>query len=114
MVTFDQIERGVAAYLDNELMPMIPEQGFQKIIAGTAISLMIKKTSGKFEMFRENQFVKMMGVIDESGNVDVETLKDELKKQVPDAGVKVEVPMIGMLTFHKTDVDKLYSYIVNV
>ena len=31
---------------------------------------------------------------------------------MPKEGVKVDVPILGTLTFHKEDVDKLYDYIM--
>lgn len=111
MIPYAKVEKGLADYLDGELMPMIPETGFQRIIAGTAISLLIKKGGSQIAALKENPAVKMMGIFDDAGNVDVETLRDELKKNMPEDGVKVEVPMLGMLTFRKGDIDKLYSYI---
>lgn len=112
MVTIDQVEQGIAAYLDKELMPILPETGFQKIMIGTGISLVIRKYKNQIASLRENEIVKMMGIFDENGDVDIDVLKEELIKQVPEKGFKVDVPVIGGLTFKKDDVTKLYDYIV--
>lgn len=114
MVTIDKIKSGIVSYLDHELIPMIPEEGFQRVMVGTAISLMLRQYSNKLDTIKDNQIVKMMGVINDNGDVDLETLRDEIKKQMSDDGVKMALPVVGTLTFKRGDIDKLYQYIMNV
>lgn len=109
--TSAQIQDGVVKYLDKELMPMLPETGFQRVLAGTAIAMLIRKYSPMLEVLKENQAMKMLGVVGEDGLYDLATLSEELKKQLPKEGMKVDVPVIGGLTFHSEDVDKLMEYI---
>jgi hypothetical protein len=112
MVSIASIEKGVATYLDTELMDKLPQSGFQRVIAGTAISLAIKKSGNLVEGLKDNPFVKMLEIMDDKGNVDIETLKDEVKTQFPADGIKADLPMIGVVIFHKSDVDKLYNCII--
>lgn len=112
MVSVDKIEQGVANYLDAELMPQLKGNGVEKVIVGTTASLLIRKTGTIIEGYKDNKLVKMLGIIDDNGAVDVDTLVEEVKKNIPKEGVKVEVPILGTLTFHKDDVDKLYDYIM--
>lgn len=112
MVSIDKIEQGVANYLDGELMPQLQGNGIERVIIGTAASLMIRKSGAIIESYKDNKLVQMLGIMDEKGNVDVDTLVEEVKKNISKDGIKVEVPMIGTLTFHKEDVDKLYDYIM--
>ena len=107
MVSVDKIEQGVANYLDAELMPQLKGNGIEKVIVGTTASLLIRKTGTIIEGYKDNKLVKMLGIIDDNGAVDVDTLVEEVKKNIPKEGVKVEVPILGTLTFHKDDVDKL-------
>lgn len=111
MVTIAKIEQGVAAYLDAEIMPQLPSSGLEKVLAGTAMSLFIKRSGKIIEGYKENKAVQMLGIMDADGNVDVDVLAEELKKNIPSDGVKVEIPIIGKMTFHKDDVDKLHEYI---
>lgn len=111
MVTIDQIENGVAAYLDAELMPQMQENGLQKVLIGTVLGIAVKRGSSLILPLRDNPVVKMLEIIDDEGNVDLETLKTEFKKNVPDSGFVLELPMLGKMTFHRADVDKLYEYI---
>lgn len=112
MVSINQIEKGVASFLDAELMPNLPQNGIQKVMAGTAMSLMIKRTGNMVKEFSNNSFIKMLGIMDQEGNVDIDTLKNELKNNISDSGVVVDIPMIGTMTFRKSDVDNLYNHII--
>lgn len=112
MVSVDKIEQGIANYLDSELMPQLQNNGIEKVIIGTAASLFIRKYGTIIEGYKDNKLVKMLGIMDDDGNVDVDALTEELKKNISKEGVKIDVPIVGTLTFHKDDVDKLYDYIM--
>lgn len=111
MVSIEQIEAGVASYLDEELMPNFPDNGIQKVIAGTVIGLAIRKSGSLVLALRDNPYVKMLEIMDEEGNVDLETLKDEFKRNVSESGFTLDIPMFGTMTFHKSDIDRLYKHI---
>lgn len=112
MVTIKQIETGVAAYLDNELMPMLGENGIQKVLIGAGISMLLHKNMNKIETLQSNPIVSAMGVFDQDGNVDVDTIKTEVSNQMPEEGVKVDIPMVGTLTLKTDDINKLHGYIM--
>lgn len=111
MVTIDKIQQGIAAYLDSELMPNLPSTGLERILAGTAMSLAIRKSGSIIASYKDNKAVQMLGLMDAEGNVDVDILAEELKRNIPKEGVKVDIPLIGGITFHKDDIDKLHEYI---
>lgn len=112
MVSIDQIEKGIANYLDAELIQQLPADGFQRVIAGVGLSLLIKRSSVLVEKVKSNSFIQLLGIFDENGNVDIDTLRDEIKKQMPADGIKIDVPSIGIINFTKNDVDSVYSYII--
>lgn len=112
MVSIDKIEKGVANYLDGELMPQLQSNSLEKVLIGTAASLAIRRSGTIVAGYKDNKMVQMLGIMDSNGNVDVDVLADELKKNIPKEGVKVDIPIIGTMTFHKDDVDKLYEYIM--
>lgn len=112
MVSVDKIEQGLANFLDSEFMPQFHGNAVEKVIVGTTASLLIRRTGTIIDNMKDNGVVKMLGIIDDKGAVDVDTLTEEVKKNFPKEGIKVEVPVIGALTFHKEDVDKLYDYIM--
>lgn len=112
MVSIDKIEKGLANYLDNEFMPQLKGNGIEKVIVGTAASLFIHKTGAIIEGYKDNKIVKMLGIMNSEGDVDVDTLVKEVKKNIPKEGFSIEIPIVGTLTFHEEDIDKLYDYIV--
>lgn len=111
MVSIDKIEQGIAYYLDKELMPQLQSNGLEKVIVGTVASLAIRRSSAIIAGYKDHKLVKMLGIMDDDGNVDVETLATELKKNISKEGIEVDIPIIGTMKFHKGDVDKLYEYI---
>lgn len=110
MVSISQVEKGIARYLDAELVDLLPDNGVQRLIAATGISLMIKRSGQMFENIKNNDWVRMLGIIDDD-QIDIDTLRDELKANMPDSGVKVDIPVLGKITLKKDDVDKLHDYI---
>lgn len=112
MVSIDKIEQGVASYLDNELMPQLQNNGWEKVVIGAAASLAIHKFGAIVAGYKDHKLVKMLGIMDDDGNVDVEALANELKQNVPKTGFDISVPIVGTMTFHKDDIDKLYEYIM--
>lgn len=112
MVSIDKIEQGIAYYLDKELMPKLQSNGWEKVLIGTVASLAIHRSGAIAAEYKDHKLVKMLGIMDDNGNVDVETLAAELKKNISKDGIEVDIPVIGIMKFHKDDVDKLYEYIM--
>ena len=109
MVTIDQAMRGVAQYAENEIIPHLPTgKGI-----GTGIALALIMDGGKAQLLklREHPAAQMMGVMDESGNVDVEKLYSVARPKLDGKKLPVSVPIIGELRFDVNDVDRLYKYI---
>lgn len=111
MTPFAQIQKGVAAYLDNEVMPMFKDDGWKRVAAGAAIALAIQRSDKFLPIITTNQFVKSMELADDEGNIDIESLIPLVKGQLDKEPLSVNVPMIGNLIFRPADVDKLYDYI---
>lgn len=107
MATVEQIETGIANYLDNEVFANYKENTIVKALIQAGVGFTIHR--------RKNdaiQALKMMGAMDENGDVDVKTLAEFLKKYIPESGSYFQNNTIGKLTFQKEDVDKLYNYIM--
>lgn len=116
MVPISKIEKGVAAYLDAEIMPKFQDvNGFERVLAGTALGLIIRRSGKIIESYKDNKTVQALGLMDAEGNVDVDVLAEELKKNIPEDGMKVTIPIIGgNMNFHKEDVKKLHEYITKL
>jgi hypothetical protein len=55
----------------------------------------------------------MLGLIDENGHIDIETLYEEAKKQAQKETIRIDIPLVGTLKLNGDDIEKLYSYIKN-
>jgi hypothetical protein len=108
MVTIDQAMRGAMRYADNEVIPHLP--GGKGIGAGIMLALIMEGSREKILALRENPAVKMMGVMDEAGNIDLDRLYNAARPRFDGQKLPVTVPIIGELRFDQNDVDKLYRY----
>lgn len=111
--SIDQIKKGVAAYLDTEMMPLI-DNGFKRVMVGAAASIAITKYADLIPALRENKYVAALEVIDEDNNVDVETLYQAVQGQMPTDGFTVDIPVVGTMRFKPMDIEKLYKTIQSV
>ena len=59
---------------------------------------------------REHPAVKLMQIMDEQGNIDLDRLYNAARPKFENK-LSVSVPFIGELKFDQNDVDKLYKYI---
>ena len=112
MVNVKKIEYGLAKWLDRELMPQLPQEGWRKVVTGAALSLMLKKSENLVGGMLENPFFKLLEIVDDKGDVDIDTVRTEIIKNVPDKGFIIDLPLIGSMTIKKNDIDNLYRYIM--
>lgn len=107
----EQVINGLISYADNEVMSKLPTSG--KWVMGTAIGLATTKANNLVETLKTNTIVQMLGIVDEKGMIDVESLINAMKQSADKYGnISVDVPMIGKLTFTSSDVDRLRTYIM--
>ena len=111
MVTMDKVKRGLANYADSEIVSKIPS-GFKRVAVGTAISLYLKN----LDKIADNALVKGLGIFAEDGSVDIDTLADTVKANIPDSGMRTSFDLMGMhiadMTLHKSDIDNMRYMIV--
>ena len=112
MATLAQVKAGAAAYIEQEIIAKI--DGWQKWVAGAAVSMALNRADGIFDVLKQNPAIKLLGVIDDSGNIDIEALYTEFKRQAQRGPISFDVPMVGRLTLNESDVDKIYANIKGV
>lgn len=107
-VTIDQAMRGAVRFSDNEIIPHLP--GGKGIGAGIALALIMDGGRSRILALREHPAVKLMQIMDEQGNIDLDRLYNAARPKFENK-LSVSVPFIGELKFDQNDVDKLYKYI---
>lgn len=111
MVSIECIERGVARYLDEELLPSLPREGAKGFAIGMAASLLIKRGSGILREYANKDIIRQMGLISPDGAVDLEAIRDAAKDNIPSTGLAVDLPMGICIRVNAGDVDRLYDMI---
>lgn len=107
----EQILNGLISYADHEIIDKLPTSG--KWVVGTAIGMMSNKAEVFVENIKANTIVQMLGIVDEDGMIDADTLISAMRSSADKYGkISVDVPLIGRLSFSSSDVDSLRSYIV--
>lgn len=113
MVTTEQLKTGIAAYLDTELMPLMADNALQKVLVGTGLGIALRRSDAIIDELKSNKMVQVLGIMDDQGNVDIDILHEELKKNMVAEGVSINIPVLGVIKLTSTDIDKLYSHIMN-
>jgi hypothetical protein len=110
MVSVDQIKNGVAKYIDTEIIPALP--GWKKWVFGGGAVLMLSNQQ-VIDMVFNNQMVKALGIITDSGMVDIDKVHTAIMPQIQKTGaIDIDIPMIGTIKIGASDVDTLYRMIV--
>lgn len=110
MVTYNQVASGVSSFVDNEILNKL--QGMSKIALGAGTGVMLRRGENLFNVLKQQPVIKMLEIIDENDNIDIDIIYEELKKQMDNNSMVFNIPMIGKITLTKDDVDRLYSLIV--
>lgn len=112
MVNKDQIEKGIAAYIDGEIMPQIHVEPWKMALIGTGASIIIKRAGCVLDGLKNNTVFNALGISDKNGAIDIDIIANEFKQKMPPEGIKISVPLLGEMTFHSSDVDLLYKKII--
>lgn len=108
---FDRVVNGIIKYIDREIY--VGMNDWQEMLARIAVSRVIGNKDHLRDSLIANPFVKTFGIIDGEGNVDVDSLMNDLKEQISQKGkIEIAIPMFGKFTFNSNDVDKLYRTIM--
>jgi hypothetical protein len=84
----------------------------KRILVAGAVSLYLKQNEGLIDSITSNPLLKGLGVAREDGMIDIESLRDTLKKEIEKAGyMRVSIPVVGDIDFTTEDVDSLYKCI---
>lgn len=110
MVGFNQVIEGLARYLNNNIYRNMND--WQEVLARIAVGRIIGNPETLKQSLIGNGFVRTFAIIDSEGNVDLEALARDLKREIERKGkLTINVPMFGKMTFVASDVDDIYKEI---
>lgn len=109
-----QIQRGLVAFIDGEIAPKL--SGMTRILVQSGGGVLAAKLPVLLNNTSAGGIAGMLALIDENGDVDLDTIYTEFKKAVQQTGsVTLEIPIPFSaplaMTFRDADLDRLYQYI---
>lgn len=118
-VTKTQIINGATAYIESDVIPAIPDKGFQ-VILSIGVNA-VKSNNHLLDNIFGNDIVKTVSEYnDEDKTYDVDAIAKLMKEGIEKVGYfPVKIPAINFISpvekeikFSASDVDKLRNYIV--
>jgi hypothetical protein len=84
----------------------------KRILMAGGVALYLNKGEVLIDSLLVNPMVAGLGVSTQDGMIDIELLRDILKKEVSKVGyMRVTFPFVGDIDFTIEDIDNLYGYI---
>lgn len=109
MYSYNQVINGIAKYIDDEILIKLVD--WRKWVYGGAVGLILAKGTDVFNNLKNNEFIKMLDIVDKDDMINVDKLYEELKKQAKKSSITFNAPMLGAITLNEKDVDKIYESI---
>lgn len=111
MVTMQQVQNGVCAYVDREILPKM--SGLKKIGLGAYMALAANNLTGLVAKYLQHPAVEVLDVVDVQGNVDIDKIYNAVAPMFTN-GTKhsIDIPFIGPLIIDAGDIDKLHQCIL--
>lgn len=111
MVRPESIAKGLANYIDAEILPKMG--GWQRWVIGSFTGIALKRADTIVKELASHPVAKVMGIINSEGLVDLELIYQELARQAGKGPAVFEIPMMGELRLTSEDVDYLYRAIMS-
>ena len=106
MVTVEQIKAGLGDYLQANIMPRLDNK--RQFVLGMAYGMGASKIDALIAEAGKNQIVKVMGLIDENGRVDIDALYNAAIAQMQaQQQLQIDIPLMGAFTFDEADLREL-------
>lgn len=103
---FERVLDGISKYIDREIYSGMND--FQEFVARLAVGRVINNSDGIKAALINNGVVRTFGIIDSEGMVDIDTLAQDIKREIERKGkLVISVPMFGTMTFVSADVDAM-------
>lgn len=106
MYNIDEIQKAIAAYVDQEVMPSLPTHA--KWLVGTYVVSM-NLDSSKIHKLLSNPVLSPLD-IEKDGMYDLDTLLDNLEQNAEKYGkMELSLPIVGTMKFGSEDIHKLHE-----
>ena len=101
-----RIVNGIIKYLDREIFPHMND--WQEMLARIAVSRYTGDSAKLKNTIISNPFLRTFAIIDESGNVDIDTLLKDVREQIAKKGkLELNIPMFGNFGFTPDELSEI-------
>ena len=109
MVEFNRVVDGLLRYINNNVFKNMND--WQQVLARIAIGRI--NPEDLKQSLTANGFVRTFAIMDSDGNVDLEPLARDLKREIENKGgrLSIEIPLFGKMIFKPADIDEIYKEI---
>ena len=114
MANIGQIQRGLTAFIDNEIAPKL--SGVTRIIVAGSGGVLVSRLPVLLSNPSVGGIAGTLALVDQNDEIDVDVLYTEFKRAIQQTGsVTVDIPIPFApplsMSFRDADLDKLYQYI---
>lgn len=110
MVNVNQIKAGLGDYISRSMMPKLDSK--RQFLLGMVYGMCAGKMDAIIETARQNSFVRALGIISDSGEIDLDALYNAACAQMQQQGaLSFDIPLMGTFAFNADDLRELYNAI---
>ena len=110
-VPLNRVLDGAVEFIEKNIMPGMND--WQEVVARMAIGRVYDNREAVQNFLVNTGYIRTFALIDDAGNVDIDRLASDLKRQVEMKGkIEVNLKLFGKLKFDANDVDQLYRLII--
>ena len=109
MYHYKEVIEGLVKFVDHELVPKMT--GLNKWLFGTGAGIVASKGEHVFNALKDIELLEILEIIEDE-KINVECIYRELIRQADKGHVEIEIPMVGTIKLDRSDVDKMYRYIM--
>ena len=107
-ISMDILVAGLTKYIDADILPALPTT--QRWVATAAALAGLARLPG---LPTRLPVLKTLGLIDEDGNIDIDTAYSAAKQACQRQGaLSITIPLMGTMSFGEKNFDKLYKLIM--
>lgn len=108
MVSMEKVQKGIAVFIDQELIPSLT--GWDKILVGGSAGVAVAKLPKIIEQY---PIVSALDIYDKNNNqMDIDTLYQSVVPYLGNELLPLRIPVLGItMKVGKQQIDALYRYI---
>jgi hypothetical protein len=112
MTTIAQAQRGIANFIDREVIPSLSVM--ERIVVGTGAGLITARLPEVIKIYANHPLMQAMNVVDvQNGEIDIQAIYDSAIPYIGADQIPVKIPLVGItLKMGKREFETLYKYIM--